>query len=597
MQALGSATDIRSADASAVPDGAMPVRKLVFSYQRVSTSRQGKEGRSGLRRQQKAFEEWLKNHPEYVAADLTFSETTTGRVKHRTKGTLSKLLKILKKGRTLQGQIIPEGSCVYVEAFSRLTRDQPDDAIELCLEIFRSGYRLVFGQWSPEVLNSKSHRVWSKIIDAAEASSYEFEDKCARMQEVCDDKLDNLRNGDLSHYKARGERSQTDYPFWLDFDEENQKFVFVEHHAEWLRKAFEMVKTQSVKGVAEALAVPSIKDSSKLMSANVIERYLKNPEVIGWKYPTRQGEPTGEKFRIYPQLVSEADFSEACEAMKNRRTNNGKNKSPKMRNLFGKRTYCANCGSVVGVKPSPNRKGGQYYYLKCNANERDKNVCTSRKLAYNENHLINLLGEFHWEEYFSDGKQEADIEEARNEVLITEGRLNKIKDQIDNLNSEVVKRVKDGKTGPVLDALENELQKLKPELDSALLMHTSASNHLTQLRSMPTSESISSDIRSRINSMMKSDLTDYQERVEINSYLHDMGICIAVDLDKNVFDVGIGKVVNRQLIELDQRATDLIGLGISPSAVKDVMRSVNDPNSTGAVVINGKRHTTAQVKG
>ena len=97
--------------------------------------------------------------------------------------------------------------------------------------------------------------------------------------------------------------------------------------------------------------------------------------------------------------------------------------------------------------------------------------------------------------------------------------------------------------------------------------------------------------------MMKSDLTDYQERVDINSYLHDMGICIAVDLDKNVFDVGIGKVVNRQLIELDQRATDLIGLGISPSAVKDVMRSVNDPNSTGAVVINGKRHTTAQVKG
>ena len=50
-------------------------------------------------------------------------------------------------------------------------------------------------------------------------------------------------------------------------------------------------------------------------------------------------------------------------------------------------------------------------------------------------------------------------------------------------------------------------------------------------------------------------------------------------------------------IVVDERVGDLMGLlDISLEDAEDVMRSVNDPSSTGAVVINGKRHTTARVK-
>ena len=97
--------------------------------------------------------------------------------------------------------------------------------------------------------------------------------------------------------------------------------------------------------------------------------------------------------------------------------------------------------------------------------------------------------------------------------------------------------------------------------------------------------------------MMKSDLSDINERHRINEYLHDVGICIAIDLDQKQFDVGIGKVVNRKLVELDMRQGDLVGLGLSPvdaeAAIKDIETT---KGSTGRVWINGELHRQTRVR-
>lgn len=595
MRELGSATAKRSTDASPPVSGAGTAQKLAFSYKRVSTAKQ--KWKTGLQRQEKAFAAWLEDHPEFVWCDFSFEEAESGRTKHRTKGTLARLLKCLKRGRLPDGRVIPQGSCIVVETFSRLTRDQPDDAIELCLEIFKAGYTLAFPQWGGDVLNRKTERVWSKIIDASEASSLEYEDKCARMQEVCDDKVERLRAGDLSMFKERGEKKQTDYPFWLDFNESKQEFVEVKEHTNWLKRAFEMIKTKSVDEISRTLRIPSLKDPDKILSANTIERYLKNEAVIGYRVITRGSKPTGEKFRIYPRLVSDIDFNEAQQAMRNRRTNNGKNKSPKLRNLFAKRTYCSNCGSVVGVKPSPDGKGGYYFYLKCNANERDPEVCTKSKIPYSDQYLINLLNEFQWESFFSDHNQEQDLDAAKSEVVKTQSAVDEIQDKIDVIEEEVVQRVLDRERGLVLDTLERKLEVLKVEKDKRKQDLDKAQSFLNQLRQIPASADLSLDVREQINLMMKSDLSDINERHRINEYLHDVGICIAIDLDQKQFDVGIGKVVNRKLVELDMRQGDLVGLGLSPvdaeAAIKDIETT---KGSTGRVWINGELHRQTRVR-
>ncbi len=113
--------------------------KYAFSYLRVSTAKQTKESKTGLNRQERAWADWLANHPDHRAWDYQFRDLgISGRQKHQKKGALANYLEQAEKG------IIPEGTVLVAEKPSRLTREKPGEALRLIQRIFDLGYKISF---------------------------------------------------------------------------------------------------------------------------------------------------------------------------------------------------------------------------------------------------------------------------------------------------------------------------------------------------------------------------------------------------------------------------------------------------------------------
>ena len=72
-----------------------------------------------------------------------------------------------------------------------------------------------------DVLHAEGIGVFGKLVSALEAASFEWENKSARVNEYHAEKLERIKNGDLSDFKPRTkDRKKVDYPFWLDLIEQ-----------------------------------------------------------------------------------------------------------------------------------------------------------------------------------------------------------------------------------------------------------------------------------------------------------------------------------------------------------------------------------------
>ena len=105
--------------------------KFAVSYLRVSTAKQTKESKTGLNRQERSWNQWLEDHPDYEGWNFKFQDLgISGRGKHQTKGALANYLDQAERG------VIPSGTVLVADSPSRLTREKPKDALKLLLRIF-----------------------------------------------------------------------------------------------------------------------------------------------------------------------------------------------------------------------------------------------------------------------------------------------------------------------------------------------------------------------------------------------------------------------------------------------------------------------------
>ena len=70
-----------------------------WSYRRTSTTRQAKDDRSGMDRQEAAWARWLADHPDYVPQKpLVDPGVSAGRGKHRKRGALGRFIAAARAG-------------------------------------------------------------------------------------------------------------------------------------------------------------------------------------------------------------------------------------------------------------------------------------------------------------------------------------------------------------------------------------------------------------------------------------------------------------------------------------------------------------------
>nr|WP_065864995.1 recombinase family protein [Vibrio cidicii] len=111
-------------------------QRFAVTYQRFSSVRQ--VGNSSLDRQTDTQKAWLRQNPNVTVIDNFVDKAMSGwSGKHLKEGSLGQLMKAIEDG------IIQPGTLILVEHFSRLTRQNIDNAEELVKRIWKAGITLV----------------------------------------------------------------------------------------------------------------------------------------------------------------------------------------------------------------------------------------------------------------------------------------------------------------------------------------------------------------------------------------------------------------------------------------------------------------------
>ncbi|HCE2329679.1 TPA: recombinase family protein [Vibrio parahaemolyticus] len=180
-------------------------QRFAVTYQRFSSVRQ--VGNSSLDRQTDTQKAWLRQNPNVTVIDNFVDKAMSGwSGKHLKEGSLGQLMKAIEDG------IIQPGTLILVEHFSRLTRQNIDNAEELVKRIWKAGITLVTvrdnTEYPPEAVNNMSLRI--RLIVEMEQAFKESEWRSAKV------KASYIRREKLA--KEEGKAPRIRKPFWLNPD-------------------------------------------------------------------------------------------------------------------------------------------------------------------------------------------------------------------------------------------------------------------------------------------------------------------------------------------------------------------------------------------
>ena len=503
-----------------------------ISYLRVSSKAQTESTRTGISRQEKDWEHWLADHPGYTPIEALRDEGISGRRKHRTTGALSQLLERARAGE------FQNGTCLVVESVSRLTRDQPKDALKLLIELFDHGLHLAFTQWGGEVLTDQKHGVWGRLIGAIEAAAIEWDDKSARSQGYWDERRELITKGELSAaFQPRRKGVREAYPFWLDFDPKANKgrgAFKLNKHKRLVLRIFKLAEEMGSTAIARKLGEEGFRSvdartGGKVLSPADVRGVLINRSVLGeWQSRGAGNRPIGDPVPgVFPPVVTEAEFLAVQEAMAKRGGQKGAKASTRLTNLFQGASYCFHCGSLVGIRNGNRRpSGGRYHYLRCRGHDADPSSCTvdGKRLgvSYSDEKLLDKLSAVRWESLLKKTKAEATIAKARELVINAEQAMNDARALLINHQKVFEQYMDQGQVPP------SHAQKRLEESEKAFADAEADANHnkalLQQAESSGTKKLSAKAIRQQIQRIKESGLLDLEQRQEFNRWVHRQGV-------------------------------------------------------------------------
>ena len=569
--------------------------KYSLSYVRVSTKDQ-LDG-SGIKRQEKAYQDWLKRHNDYENLDEFKDLGLSGRGKNSKAGALNKIIEKAEKGE------IPFGTCLVVESMSRLSREIPKNSLELLLRIFNSGLTIAFTEYGGTVFDGQGNNpAWFQILGGMMQASIEWQTKQERIVGSFDAVQENLENGKLDHFKGREKGTKHGlYPFWLNFDEKRKQFIVLEEEAEIVRKIFTMAETMGVKKIERTLKDQGIKNpigfKTEWFTRNVIRHcILENRVVLGEK--VFRGKTY---FGIYPAIITPEQFNLVQKAKQARVTNTvPQSAHHKVVNLFQGSIFCGCCGGrieVVGVKrlvcKEFNVKNSpkievEYFSLHCSVGRNQtSNICSVTNAATykqlhngidNELAILEKIQNFRWAEFFTDEKHENDIQVEKDKRTRYLNERNKVSNQIEKYKTAEEQYFEQGEILP--QNLREKKNQAIEKYDELTEKYNRANLDIQNLKRKKTGKSLEDDIKKRVKNFINKGRFDVQERFKFNSWLKEMGMAIQVDIYKQkqtrktphknyAFHVGIGMFdfITGKYRGLDQSVEDLVALGVDKKQV------------------------------
>jgi len=258
----------------------MKEKRKAILYQRFSSASQ--VGNSSLDRQTDAQKAWLKNNKDVVVIDSYVDKQMSGwSGKHIKDGSLGKLL------AAIEAKIIPEGTLILVEHFSRLTRQNIDKAEDMLKFIWKHGITIVTvrdnQQYPPDTVNKMSKRIGLMVLIEQAYADSKWRSEKIKASYVKREK--DAEKGIVPSLRR---------PFFLDKDGSKNEFAPV------IEDIFNLYES----GLGQRLILRQIKkdypecDAVKQMIETTIIKWIRNDIVRGvWR-----------TYEVYDRVISDKQF-------------------------------------------------------------------------------------------------------------------------------------------------------------------------------------------------------------------------------------------------------------------------------------------------
>jgi DNA invertase Pin-like site-specific DNA recombinase len=340
---------------------AAPKIRKGFSYIRFSTPDQLRG--DSLRRQTALAQEYCAKHGLELDSELSLRDmgVSAFRGANADVGALGEFLRAVDSG------LVPRGSCLLVESFDRLTRDDVLDAQHALTGIILKGVTIVViksggdgEEYSEETIRAAPHKLFVMLAECMRANS-ESVHKSARLKAVWKEK--RLK-------AARGEKVLTSHvPAWLRVpivNGERCKPEVIPERAAVIRRIFDLfLRGQGKASIAKTLnreRVPTFGNGSRKTAGEWRESYvykiLRTRTVLGELTPhtevydklTRKtkrvpGEPIAG---YYPAIIDETTFANVQLLLEQKSDGAGtRPASHGMQSLLATLARCPACGGTM----------------------------------------------------------------------------------------------------------------------------------------------------------------------------------------------------------------------------------------------------------
>lgn len=323
-----------------------------------------------LRRQTEASKKYAAENDLELIADFKLEDIGVSAFegKNVAQGSLGKFLALVEEGQ------VPKGSYLIVESLDRISRQNPQAATSLFLQILQAGIHIV------TLTDNHVYRAdggnFSDIIVSVVIMSRAHEEsrtKSLRVGAAWENKRQNIHEKKLTRVA----------PIWLKLSEDRANFEMISERVAVLRAIFE--EADHGKGslqIARRLnreGVPTFAPS-KGWYESYVSKVLTNRAVLGEFQPHRYvggkrvpyGEPIADYF---PVIVSREQFERIQAGRAVRRLRGSGRKGRNNINLFQGVARCGYCnGRMMIVNKGDGPKGG--VYIRCD-NARRAAGCTA----------------------------------------------------------------------------------------------------------------------------------------------------------------------------------------------------------------------------
>ena len=308
-------------------------------------------------------------------------------------------------------------------------------------------------------------------------------------------------------------------------------------------------------------------ESDEPITKGVLDAILRSVTVLGWRQNMNNNNPVGEPVKgVYPAIITPKEFEDVQIALRSRNkkdTPNGRHRH----NLFEKRTYCASCGSLLGVR---NARDGHAFT--CSGKKKDG--CDVPNIGYDENFLLGVMTQFRWSDFFGNDKHDAELANARRIVLALTSELGALEDKVESRREQIKDADKDTPL-PVLVLWDQALKEEQADYNAKNQELLRAEANMQSFERRPTGRAAELEVRKKIKDFMEGDRTDISLRDEFNNWLfrEDLGFVIDTRIGSALF----GRLEirhDRKVICIDSVMDDAAAFGATPEQLKKLQKQL-----------------------